>query len=73
MRTSARPRLPDGDCVFISDACILARVDAPRHRCRHGATVIRSSTHTFAYCLPGFESLIKFEFRNQEGEHERKT
>lgn len=29
MRTPARPRLPDGDCVFISDARIVARVNAP--------------------------------------------
>ena len=29
MRTSARPRLPDGDCVFISDGRIVARADAP--------------------------------------------
>lgn len=29
MRTSARPRLPDGDCVFISDGRIVARVNAP--------------------------------------------
>ena len=29
MRTPARPRLPDGDCVFISDARILARANAP--------------------------------------------
>lgn len=29
MRTSARPRLPDGDCVFISGARIVARADAP--------------------------------------------
>ena len=29
MRTPARPRLPDGDCVFISGACIVARADAP--------------------------------------------
>ena len=29
MRISARPRLPDGDCVFISDARIVARADAP--------------------------------------------
>lgn len=29
MRTPARPRLPDGDCVFISDARIVARADAP--------------------------------------------
>lgn len=28
MRTSARPRLPDGDCVFISDVRIVARADA---------------------------------------------
>ena len=56
MRTPARPRLPDGDCVFISGARIAARANAPRHRCRHGATGIRSSTHPFAYCLPGFET-----------------
>ena len=29
MRTPARPRLPDGDCVFISDVRIVARVNAP--------------------------------------------
>ena len=29
MRTPARPRLPDGDCVFISDGRIVARADAP--------------------------------------------
>lgn len=29
MRTSARPRLPDGDCVFISDVRIVACVNAP--------------------------------------------
>lgn len=29
MRTPARPRLPDGDCVFISDGRIAARADAP--------------------------------------------
>lgn len=29
MRTPARPRLPDGDCVFISGARIVARADAP--------------------------------------------
>ena len=29
MRTSARPRLPDGDCVFISGGLIVARADAP--------------------------------------------
>ena len=29
MRTSARPRLPDGDCVFISGARIVARAGAP--------------------------------------------
>ena len=42
MRTPARPRLPDGDCVFISDVRIVARADALRHCCRHGATGIRS-------------------------------
>ena len=29
MRTSTRPRLPDADCVFISDGRIVARADAP--------------------------------------------
>ena len=29
MRIPARPRLPDGDCVFISDVRIVARADAP--------------------------------------------
>ncbi len=67
MRTPARPRLPDGDCVFISGARIVARADAPRHRCRHGATGIHSSTHPFAYCLLGFETLKNLEFRNREG------
>ena len=33
MRTPARPRLPDGDCVFISGARIVARANASRHRC----------------------------------------
>ena len=42
MRTPARPRLPDGDCVFISGARIVARANARGHRCRHGATGIRS-------------------------------
>ena len=30
MRTPARPRLPDGDRVFISDVRIAARANAPR-------------------------------------------
>ena len=29
MRTSARPRLPDGDCVFISGGWIVACAGAP--------------------------------------------
>ena len=29
MRITARPRLPDGDCVFISDVRIVARAGAP--------------------------------------------
>ena len=29
MRSPARPRLPDGDCVFISDVRIVARTGAP--------------------------------------------
>ena len=67
MRTPARPRLPDGDCVFISGARIVARANVLRHRCRHGATGMRSSMHPCAYCLPGFETLNKFEFRNRGG------
>ena len=73
MRTPARPRLPDGDCVFISDVRIVARADAPRHRCRHGATGIRSSTHPCTYCLLGFETLKDLEFRNREAESKRET
>ena len=45
----------------------MARANACRHRCWHGATGIRFSTHPCAYCLLGFESLKKFEFRNREG------
>ena len=66
MRSPARPRLPDGDCVFISGARIVARANAPRHCCRHGATGNRPSTHPCAYCLLGFETLEIFEFRNRE-------
>ena len=73
MRISARPRLPDGDCVFISDARIVARADAPRHRCRHGATGIRFSKHPCTYCLLGFETLKDLEFRNWEAESKRET
>ena len=73
MRTSARPRLPDGDCVFISGDRIVARADAPRHRCWRGATGNRSSMHPCAYCLLGFETLEIFEFRNREGEFKRET
>ena len=29
MRAPARPRLPDGDCVFTSGARIVARANAP--------------------------------------------
>ena len=71
MRTSARPRLPDGDCVFISDGWIVARANARRHRWRHGATGTRSSTHPSVDCHSGFETLKKFKFRNREGEHEQ--
>lgn len=73
MRIPARPRLPDGGCVFISDARIVACADAPRHRCQHGATGIRSSTHPCTYCLLGFETLKDLEFRNREGEFKRET
>ena len=70
MRTPARPRLPDGDCVFISGARIVARADAPFIAADMTwlGFVPRSSTHPFVYCLPGFETLNQFEFRNREGE-----
>ena len=64
MRTPTRPRLPDGACVFISDARIAARADVPQRRCRHGTIGIRSSTRPCAYCLLGFETLNKYDFRN---------
>ena len=67
MRTPARPRLPDGACVFISDARIVARAVVPQRRCRHGTIGIRSSTRPCAYCLLGFETLNKYDFRNREG------
>ena len=47
MRTPARPRLPDGDCVFISDVRIVARaVIAGAPRDLEG----RSSVHGAASC-----------------------
>ena len=52
MRTPARPRLPDGDCVFISDARIVACENSRRHHCWHGATGIRPSTYLCAYRSP---------------------
>ena len=67
MRTPARPRLPDGDCVFISGARVVAHANAPRQCCRHDATGICSPTHPHAYCLLGFETLRLFESRNREG------
>ena len=48
MRTPARPRLPDGDCVFISDARIVAGANARGHRCRHDVAGIRFSTYPCA-------------------------
>ena len=49
MRTPARPRLPDGDCVFISGARIVARADAPfiaADMTRLGLTPRRALAHT---------------------------
>ena len=63
MRTPARPRLPDGDCVFISGAPIVARANAPRHRCRHGATGIaprRICVHT-AFSISKLKNNSSFE------------
>lgn len=48
-------------------------MNALRHRCRHGATGIRPSTHPCVYCLLGFETLKDLEFRNREGEFKRET
>ena len=73
MRISARPRLPDGDCVFISGARIVARANASRHRCQHDVAGIRSSKHPCTYCLLGFETLKDLEFRNREAESKRET
>ena len=48
MRTPARPRLPDGDCVFISGARIVARANAPfiaADMARSGFTPRRALAH----------------------------
>lgn len=64
MRTSARPRLPDGDCVFISGARIVARADAPFIAADMTWLGITPRTRLCAYCLLGFETSKLFDFRN---------
>ena len=56
MRTSARPRLPDGDCVFISGARIVARADAPFITADMKWLGLTPQTRLCAYCLLGFET-----------------
>ena len=59
MRTPARPRLPDGDCVFISDARIVARADAPFIAVDMTWLGLTPPPRPCAYCLLGFETSIK--------------
>ena len=75
MRISARPRLPDGDCVFISGVRIVARANAPFIAADMTWLGFdpRSSTHPCVYCLFGFETLKDLEFRNREGGYMRAT
>jgi hypothetical protein len=69
MRTPARPRLPDGDCVFISGARIVARADAPFI----AAGVVRSGTVVRCVLLEyGALSVSKFKNNSSfETEKER--
>lgn len=73
MRTSAHPRLPDGDCVFISGARIVARADAPFTAADMAGSGFASRCILEHIAFPGFETLEIFEFRNRECEHERKA
>ena len=57
MRISARPRLPDGDCVFISGARIVARADVPFIAADMTWLGLTPPTRPSAYCLLGFETL----------------
>ena len=56
MRTPARPRLPDGDCVFISGARIVARADAPFITGVMKWLGLTPRTRLCEYCLLGFET-----------------
>ena len=68
MRTPARPRLPDGDCVFISDVRIVAHANTPvipADMTWLGLTPPRRALAHIA--LIGFETVKNFEFRNRKG------
>lgn len=65
MRTSARPRLPDGDCVFISGARIVARADAPFIAAGMTWLGITRRTRLCAYCLLGFETSKNSSFETE--------
>lgn len=65
MRTSARPRLPDGDCVFISGARIVARADAPFIAADMTWLGITPRTRLCAYRLLGFETSKNSSFETE--------
>lgn len=68
MRVTACPRLPDGDCVFISDGWIVACAKSRRHRCWHDAIGNRRSLRfSCVRRALGFETKKQLEFRNREG------
>ena len=64
MRAPALPRLPDGDCAFISDGRVAARADAPFIAADMTWLGLTPPTCPSAYCLLSFETLKLFEFRN---------
>ena len=67
MRTSARPRLPDGDCVFISDVRIVARADAPfvaADTTCWGLPLRRVFAH-IAFSLSKLQSYLTFETKRE--------
>ena len=62
MRTPARPRLPDVDCVFISGARIVERADAPFIAADMTWLGLTPPTRLCAY-----SHSKKFKFRNRVG------